>query len=221
MKKIIFLLSVVSLPVLANSYVNNGNPCVSDICIGDGIVELQKINWVDQREYKRKISDAEKNRLQSLYNNTIPDSFFSYFGKMRFDTSALQVIPKQSMYCGSDQKEFSGKYITENGNETEVLIKLMPAISGGNKQSWTVVKIKRLVKGNFSNEQIDSFRSQIKVRYTGFQELVGMSDGYLYSDKARINYDGTSTWLTINLTHAKIDDVPPTPNECAKQVNID
>ncbi len=161
---------------LAEEFEKNGLPCVAEICLGDGIAELSKIQWDRAKNpfssrqkplytATRKVSESETKILQSRFRGDLAQAApFLYDGL--FDSIALPSISRVTAAC--ERNELTGTYTTQNGNPTRVGISMTPNQADTSKQQWTVVSIVRTFPAAVSNEQKAQVEAQLAERYHTF-----------------------------------------------------
>jgi hypothetical protein len=175
--KAIFL----ALPLLAvqpasfgQSLEKNGLPCVAEICLGDGLTELAKIQWAPaQTSFKinnkvqatadRKLSDDDMRVLKASYPNLGDGAPFLY--EKQFDNSALAALGKVTTAC--DVNELFGTFGSSNA-PTKVGISLMPSATDPTHQQWTVTSIVRQFPSASTIEQKADLTLLLKRRYAKF-----------------------------------------------------
>jgi hypothetical protein len=172
---------VLALPLLAlqpdcfaQSLEKNGLPCVTEICLGDGLAELAKIQWTPaQTSFKinnkvqatadRKLSDDDIRVLKATYPALGDAAPFVY--EKQFDAAALPVLGKVTAAC--DVNELFGNFGTSSA-PTKVGISLMPTAGDPNKQAWTVTSIVREFPSASTIEQKSDLTLLLKRRYGKF-----------------------------------------------------
>jgi hypothetical protein len=176
-KTLSFVLLLLTAPLcLAQEFEKNGLPCVAEICLGDGIAELSKVQWdraknpFDKSEKPnytatRKVSEREMKFLQSNFRGDLAQAAPFLYDKM-FDSGALSSLPRVTAAC--EKNELIGTYTTQSGNPTRVGIALTPSQADTSKQRWTVVSIVRTFPAAVSNEQKTQVEAQLAERYHAF-----------------------------------------------------
>ena len=153
----------------------NGLPCVAELCIGDGIAELSKIQWAPaQSSYKvnnkvqltgeKKLSDDDMRVLKSTYPAAGEAAPFLH--DRMFDATALPVLARVVAACQSN--ELTGYYGTSGDTPTRVGISLTPSASDPSRQAWTVTTITREFPSAVSNEERAATTKLLTKRYGKF-----------------------------------------------------
>lgn len=166
----------------ADEYVKDGKPCVKEICVGDGLGELSKINWKKSILLKPpQYFTFAIEHFNKDYRGDLKKSK-DYLLQKTFDSTALKYFSDVKAYCGNDFFSYpTGTYTSKDGNQTEVTISLEPdAINLDSlDQKWTVVKIRRqyMVKSDQQRREIFEANNE---RYKSLTEAPG--SGYNKSD---------------------------------------
>ncbi|MEJ7805034.1 MAG: hypothetical protein WKG03_03815 [Telluria sp.] len=137
----------------------NGLPCVAELCIGDGIAELSKIQWVPAHSsYKvnnktqlisdKKLSDDDLRVLKSTY--PMAGDAAPFLHERTFDASALPMLARVATACQSN--ELTGTYGANGDTPTRVGISLTPSLADPARQAWTVTTITREFPSAVTNE---------------------------------------------------------------------
>jgi hypothetical protein len=153
----------------------NGLPCVAELCIGDGITELSKIQWTPaQSSYKvnnkvqltseKKLSDDDLRMLKSTY--PLAGDAAPFLHEKTFDAAALPLLSRVGVAC--QVNELTGSYGTGTDTPTRVGISLTPSLSDPTKQSWTVTTITRDFPSAVSNEERAAISKLLTQRYGQF-----------------------------------------------------
>lgn len=128
----------------------NGLPCVAELCIGDGLAELAKIQWTPaQSSYKvnnkvqltaaKKLSDDDLRMVNSTFPTAGEAAPFLH--DRVFDASALPVLSRVAAACQAN--ELTGTYGAGTDTPTRVGISLTPSLADASKHIWTVTTITR------------------------------------------------------------------------------
>lgn len=160
---------------LAQSMEKNGLPCVQEICLGDGIAELVKLDWAPaQTPYKvnnkvqataeHKLSDDDLRMLKAVFPNAGPSAPYLY--EKQFDAAGLKALASVSAAC--DVNELFGTFGAGGASPTRVGISLAPSPTYPNKQAWMVTSILREFPSATDNDVKASLTKQLKFRYTRF-----------------------------------------------------
>lgn len=160
---------------MAQDLEKNGLPCVSEICLGDGIAELSKVQWATATN---PIKLANKVQLTSAHvltdddirglKGTFPGAAEAapYLFERQFDSKALPGLARVTAACQTN--ELIGTYGAAGATPTRVGISLTPSAADPSKQVWTVTTIEREFPGMLSNEQRSQINAQLKARYSKF-----------------------------------------------------
>jgi len=173
---------VLALPLLAagpfamaqNPIEKNGLPCVPEICLGDSLPELSKIQWVPaqtsfkinnkvQATAERKLSEDDIKALKGLFPMATQAAPFLY--EKQFDATALPALSRVTAAC--DVNELFGSF-GSSAVPTKVGISLMPALTDPNRQAWIVTSIVREFPDVNTIEQKASVTLMLKQRYSRF-----------------------------------------------------
>jgi hypothetical protein len=160
---------------IGQSLEKNGLPCVAELCIGDGIAELAKIQWAPaQSSYKvnnkalliaeKKLSEDDLRMLKSIYPAAGDAAPFLH--ERMFDAAALPVLSRVLAACQSN--ELTGNYGAGTETPTRVGISLTPNPKDPSKQSWTVTSITREFPSAVSNEERATISKLLTRRYGQF-----------------------------------------------------
>lgn len=164
---------VVSSLCFSQGLEKNGLPCVAEICLGDGIPELSRIQWDRAKNpfsspkkplytVSRKLSKSEMNMLQSRFRGDLVQAA-PFLADNLFDSVALSSLSRVTAACAKN--ELIGTYTTPSGNPTRVGIALTPSQSDVSKQRWTVVSIVRSFPSAVSEEQKAEVEAELAKRY--------------------------------------------------------
>jgi len=158
----------------AQSMEKNGLPCTPEICLGDGLPELSKIQWTPaqtafkinnkvQNTAERKLSDDDLKTLKALYPSAGEAAPFLY--EKQFDASALAGLSRVTAAC--DVNELFGSFGSSEA-PTRVGISLMPNLTDSSRQVWTVTSIIREFPTAVTIEQKADLTLLLKRRYAKF-----------------------------------------------------
>lgn len=194
-------------------YEKNGFPCVAELCVGDGLPELNKIEWQSVKVSNDRLDKGYADKVNSFYRGAIPEQAIPYLAVVeRFDGVALPLLSGVTVRCSDDARNLKGVYTTKSGNETEVSIGLMPISEGSVEQQWTVMHILRTVVASMNNDQEkDAAKLQLSERYAKMD-----------SKKARFDFESGSGYFYFDLTHSSLHDkLNPVPPQCIQKINTD
>lgn len=177
----LFKAIVLALPLLAigpaalaQSQEKNGLPCVTEICLGDGLPELGKIQWTPahtsfkinnkvQPTSERKLSEDDLRSLRALFPSAGEAAPYLY--EKQFDAGALPALARVTAAC--DVNELFGSF-GSSAAPTKVGISLMPTAADPSRQAWTVTSIVREFPDVSSIEQKASVTLMLNRRYAKF-----------------------------------------------------
>lgn len=153
----------------------NGLPCVAELCIGDGITELSKIQWAPahasykvnnkvQLTSEKKLTDDDLRVLKSTY--PVAGEAAPFLHERIFDASALPVLARVVAACQTN--ELTGLYGSNGDTPTRVGISLTPAANDPSRQAWTVTTITREFPSAVSNEDRAAITKLLTARYGKF-----------------------------------------------------
>jgi hypothetical protein len=160
---------------LAQSLEKNGLPCLVEICIGDGLTELSKIQWTPaqtsfkinnklQNTAERKLSEDDLKILRAVYPNAGEAAPFLY--EKQFDSTALAGLARVTAAC--DVNELFGAFGTQGAIPTRVGISLSPSLTDSSRPTWTVTSIIREFPSATSIEEKAELTLRLKQRYGRF-----------------------------------------------------
>lgn len=160
---------------MAQQTEKNGLPCVAEICIGDGLAELSKIQWTQasnpiklgnklQPTSAHALSDDDLRSVKGTFPN--PSDAAPYLFERQFDNAALPGLARIGAAC--QVNELVGSYGANGATPTRVGVSLTPSATDPAKQIWTVTTIEREFPGLMSNEQRSQINTQLKLRYAQF-----------------------------------------------------
>ena len=173
-KALALALPLLAMPLASHAepLEKNGLPCLLELCLGDGLPELSKIQWTPavtafkinnkiQHTSERKLSEDDLKVLKAIYPNAGEAAPFLY--EKKFDTKALAALAQVAAAC--DVNELFGAFGTDTGAPTKVGISLMPSKTDRKGQAWVVTSIIREFPSATSIEQKASVTSLLKRRY--------------------------------------------------------
>jgi hypothetical protein len=182
--KVIMSLKVIAVAVtlcaahatsMGQTLEKNDLPCVAELCIGDGITELSKIQWApSQTAYKvnnkvqltaeKKLSDDDLRMLRTIYP-AVGDAA-PFLHEKTFDTTALPGLSRVTAACQTN--ELTGTYGAGGDTPTRVGISLTPSQADPKIQVWTVTTITREFPSAVSNEDRAAISKLLTRRYGKF-----------------------------------------------------
>ena len=158
----------------------DGKPCVKEICLGDGLPELQKLNWEVAREFpkgfKSEGSPIANRKPDAGTLTAILQNFKGPAATIRaasaylpadyrsghFDATTLPQLAQIQASCFP--YILNGRYTPQGGMPTVVSIALFPSADGAT-QSWKVFQIERHFPTNLTQAQVDQVNAQVKASY--------------------------------------------------------
>ena len=160
---------------MGQSLEKNGLPCVAELCIGDGMTELAKIQWTPaQTSYKvnnkvqltldKKLNDDDIRMLKSTY--PVAGDAAPFLHERTFDASALPILSRVAAACQAN--ELTGTYGAGGETPTRVGISLTPSLADPSKQVWTVTTITREFPSAETNEERAAITKLLTRRYGQF-----------------------------------------------------
>lgn len=177
-----FKVLALALPLLAmqphasaQDLEKNGLPCVAELCLGDGIAELSKIQWAPaQNAFKinnkaeatgsMKLSEDKLRLLKMVY--PAAGDAAPYLHSNQFDSAALPALAKVVAACHAN--ELIGTYGAGTSTPTRVGISLTPSATDATKHTWTVTTIVREFPTAVTNDERAEISNQLKARYARF-----------------------------------------------------
>lgn len=160
---------------MGQSLEKNGLPCVAELCIGDGLTELAKIQWAPARSsYKvnnkvqltldKKLNDDDMRMLKSTY--PVAGDAAPFLHDRIFDASALPILSRVAVACQAN--ELTGTYNAGGETPTRVGISLTPSLAEPGKHIWTVTTITREFPSADTNEERAAITKLLTRRYGQF-----------------------------------------------------
>ena len=193
----------------AQTYEKNDAPCIAELCIGDGLPELGKINWDRAKDPMsfgsatayvgaRPLDRFEMKRVVDVYRGDVQPAA-PYLAYTAFDNKAFPLFAKVTAACG--RRELTGTFKTESGLPTKVKIALLPGEKNSGLQRWTVVAIVRTYPTAVSTSQTRDLREQLEQRYARFNTYRGVPrgvEGYFSINRTASPTDPFGFGLSIN-----------------------
>jgi len=187
MSKCLPLFLLLSLPALgfAQSYEKNGLPCITELCIGDGLEELSKVKWdraknafslMGNPDYvgSRPLGASDLTTVKQVYRGDVSKAA-PYLSYEAFDAKAIPLLASITAACA--RKELQGTFTTESGNPTTVKITLLTDKNDVAIQRWAVTSISRSFPAALSAAQQADIRKQLDERYGRFSFSRGRQPG--------------------------------------------
>lgn len=158
----------------------DGRPCVKEVCLGDGLHELQKLNWEVAREFPKSFTSKGSpiaNRKPDA--GTLAEILQNFKGPAatiraasaylpadyrsgHFDATALPQMAQIQASCYP--YSLDGRYTPPGGMPTTVSIGFFPSADGAT-QSWKVFQIERHFPTNLTQVQVDQVNAQVQASY--------------------------------------------------------
>lgn len=160
---------------MAQDLEKKGLPCVAELCLGDGLAELSKIQWTPaENAYKinnkvqltsaRKLTDDDIRSLRATWPYSGDAAPYLY--DKQFDSNALPALAHVFAACESN--ELFGTYGGSGDTPTRVGISLTQSLTDPSKQEWTVTTIVRDFPSAKSNDDKSVITKLLNERYAKF-----------------------------------------------------
>jgi hypothetical protein len=173
---LVFLIVCVST-THAQTYEKKNLPCAVEVCLGDGLPELQKVKWEraqsplltsQQPDYvgSSPISPQTLQSVKRIFRGRVTEAA-PYLALSAFDQQGLALLKDLTAACWYE--ELWGRYTSQGGNPTEVKIALLPDKNNVSAQRWTVVAIERRYLQAVSATQKQDVEKQLLERYGRFK----------------------------------------------------
>ncbi|MEO8388000.1 hypothetical protein [Polaromonas sp.] len=206
------LVLVGSGPSFPQNLEKNDMPCVKEICLGDGMQELQKINWEKAREFPRAFSSASGDFIASRRTSSseLAEMLKNYKGPAsviravsaylpadyrsgHFDSTSLPLLSK--MEAGCRPYPLEGRYTPQGGFPTAVAIGLF-ASADGSSQSWKVFEINRYFPQNLTAAQLSQINGQVETSYQKWLD----GKRHVYITLASQSFAGSNVYFQMSST---------------------
>lgn len=187
MNRYLPLVLVLAVPTLgfAQSYEKNGLPCITELCIGDGLSELGKVKWDRARnsfslpgtpDYvgSHPLIASQVESVKQVYRGDTTQAA-PYLSYEAFDEKAIPLLANVTAACS--KQELQGTFTSQNGNPTTVKIELLSDKKDVAIQRWTVISIWRTFPTAVSGAQKADVRKQLDGRYGRFSFTRGIRRG--------------------------------------------
>lgn len=171
-----------------NTYEKNGMPCMDEVCLGDSLEELSKVNFDTATmmgkgtppvsSYKPRQNEIDM--LSSKYKGNIKP-ISTYLSRSQFDNKTIQGLAEITATCTLGAN-LDGTFTSKGGNPTQVKISLLPT-SDTSKQAWIVTGIYRSYLSAKSEEQRKEVHTEMDARYNKYTKGMTKSGKpvYLYN----------------------------------------
>lgn len=153
----------------------NGLPCVAEICLGDGLKELSKIQWAPAHNPIKLNNKAQATSAHPLSEDdlralkgTFPEvnDAAPYLHERQFDTAALSNLSRITAACHTN--ELIGTFGAAGATPTRVGISLLPSAADPAKQAWTVTTIEREFPSIVTNQERARINKELNRKYAKF-----------------------------------------------------
>jgi hypothetical protein len=170
--------------VQAQSVVKNNLPCIAELCLGDGLEELQKIKWDPLRTEPFNLPMIEMPAptagplgFKSIFIGRHGKTE-NYLNARKFDSNSLRGMANVKVACGLNR--LVGSFTSINGNPTTVTISLGPNQANSTEQRWVVVEILRKIPNIVTDEQAKEAYARLGSIYKKFNPMEIIDDGAFY-----------------------------------------
>ncbi|WP_188709312.1 hypothetical protein [Polaromonas eurypsychrophila] len=150
--------------VYAQPVIKDGFPCVSELCVGDGLQELRGIKWKSVKDQGRNFSASELDDVRKSLRGSISAAAATAIAKGVFDGSTLDALSGITGSCKSERAYVQGSFTSNAGSLTDVTLVLL---SANGTQRWTVAHIRRFIDVP-NGEAAKELSRQLEERYAGF-----------------------------------------------------
>ena len=188
MNRFVFISLGLLLPcaTFAQQFEKANYPCIAEICVGDSLPELSKIQWdrakltfsgPDNKPVyvdSTRVQDRDLKLLQETYRGAVAPAA-RYLQAEAFDQNALRLLQAMTADCGTHQ--LVGSYTSQGGNPTAVKISLVPLENDTATQRWVVVSISRSYPAAATQAQRADIEKQLQPRYRRFDLANGIPRG--------------------------------------------
>jgi hypothetical protein len=164
------LLSMIS--AAAEEYVKSGRPCLSDICIGDELSALSKIEWdpvrvpfTSKAAASYALPDEEMKKITVKFAPASAPAVRnagSYIASNAFDNAGISKLAKVSGFC--EPVILSGSFTSPGGHKTHVVLNVATADSPS-VATWRVMSITRTFPAEYTKAQVGELATALKQRY--------------------------------------------------------
>jgi hypothetical protein len=232
----LFLIAV-SHTCFADDYQKNGLPCLAELCIGDGIAELKKIQWesVDLTGFSRAKNDTTAyfdGIIAAHYKGDISKQTTLFLKSTSFDGMALPLLARISAAC-EGAEGLSGVYKSKSGAKTKVFIRMSQSTRDSAEQQWVVSMIQQSFFNSdgtrYATQDIKNAEMQLVERYKKFNmnDERGMpKTKWLYKknpppENASFSFRSSLDWFEFVLRDERPSNQTQPHPLCLKKINID
>ena len=184
-KALVVALSVIAAhaPCSAQELEKNGMPCIAEICIGDGIAQLSKIQWTPaqnpiklankvQLTSAHVLNDDDMRALKAVF--PAASEAAPYLHERQFDSNALLGLARITAACQAN--ELVGSFGKDGNTPTKVRISLLPSAASSAQQAWTVTSIVREFPSALSDAERAQINKVLSQKYAKFAGGAGLDD---------------------------------------------
>lgn len=199
MHKLFIIISLLFSIVFSHStYAADNFPCVKEVCIGDSLDKLRKINWqpinysLKRLERMRESERARRTKTYQGFDNDTP----SYLIFREFDRDLLDEMSLIKIACEPNQ--LKGIFVSDAGHKTQVFVSLMHNGDSTN-MVWRVSAINRTYQNLTDKSQRKQLHHDLNERYGKYFNPKPGEAGVL------IVPSGKDTTLSMSWTYAAIN----------------
>lgn len=168
----IFFTAIVSISGACLANEKNGLPCVAEICLGDGLEELRKLQLTPVQYHTPGPKAVES--LSKRFRGDIKSAVSYLVGSTNtemliFDNRAIEPLSRVNADC-SNPISFPNyaKFRSKSGAATKLEIRLIPPPGDLSTHRWQVTKITRETPEAVTKEQLAEVERILKERYGKF-----------------------------------------------------
>lgn len=140
-------------------------PCVKEVCIGDGLDKLRRIDWQPVQYTQNRIERIRKDeraRRAKTYRGFGNDDVPSYLIVRVFDNDLLDDMARVKIACKPNA--LVGSFNSEGGHKTDIHVSLLPS-NDADSMVWRVTSINRVYKGLDNSSQRKQLHQELNARY--------------------------------------------------------
>jgi hypothetical protein len=179
--------AMASQPVHAlNAAVRDGMPCVEEVCVGDDILSLRHIAWLEVRHPSTgaslvgsRVTPAYLEQLSSILRapDVVLESVAPYWYLRRFDAAGLAALEKVRAVCQSTgvSGRLQASYAHDENNETVVSFEPLPSQDGAPAR-FVVVAIRRYWNRVTDHATLARIGAELRQRYRGLSAYASQAD---------------------------------------------
>jgi len=155
-------------------------PCLSKVCIGDKLASLGHIDWLPAKTDFQGFDVATFDPRESSINDNLkrfaPDNkdkakaLINYIVADKVDNNSFKGLSELKGFCrtGTSILGLSGKFKSKSGHVTTVYFKIFSGESPED-QFYKVVRIIRVIEGNYSAAQWKELGERLAEQYGQYQ----------------------------------------------------